>query len=495
MSDEEDLLKLKKRYEKGEIPKSRYEEERAWILGTASLLMPGGDMEDEQGGDSDGTEAGHLKKTAEISSDDVSEAPVITVDDVCRMKPAAEEKKKEAKESDLDLKYAEDEAAILGKRASCAAVSSGASSTGSFERTEPDRSFIRGTEEKNSGLSASGNDAEKNTADSAENPAGTAGILPGKNSAEKSEERDKDREPEKQKKTKRKGKGKAGQRVLAVLLAVFLWPAAIFYIAAKKPFPKWLNILLTVWSFAATVAAAAFLVVYFAAGWKLSSSGSGPMDTLNSTASSVTVGVSESQEADSYSVFLASLDSSLRQSYGNNYILSDNGKVLSISIWKNGLATEAEMAISNGGEELDSWSSMRSAIQTLADTIYQALGQTSDQRHVELNLLNDTNTDNVLLSFYDAECVYDAVEDASGSTPDSSDAENQATGSSSAGEAVSSSSDEKTEGAGTGVKSGAESAAGSSGSAKSSGTASTEKKEKSNEGTAENSQESASEGK
>ncbi|MDY6340883.1 MAG: hypothetical protein SPL54_01275 [Lachnospiraceae bacterium] len=493
MSDEEDLLKLKKRYEKGEIPKSRYEEERAWILGTASLLMPGGDMEDEQGGDSDGTEAGHLKKTAEISSDDVSEAPVITVDDVCRMKPAAEEKKKEAKESDLDLKYAEDEAAILGKRASCAAVSSGASSSGSFERTEPDRSFIRGTEEKNSGLSASGNDAEKNTADSAENPAGTAGILPGKNSAEKSEERDKDREPEKQKKTKRKGK--AGQRVLAVLLAVFLWPAAIFYIAAKKPFPKWLNILLTVWSFAATVAAAAFLVVYFAAGWKLSSSGSGPMDTLNSTASSVTAGVSESQEADSYSVFLASLDSSLRQSYGNNYILSDNGKVLSISIWKNGLATEAEMAISNGGEELDSWSSMRSAIQTLADTIYQALGQTSDQRHVELNLLNDTNTDNVLLSFYDAECIYDAVEDASGSTPDSSDAENQATGSGSAGEAVSSSSDEKTEGAGTGVKSGAESAAGSSGSAKSSGTASTEKKEKSNEGTAENSQESASEDK
>lgn len=493
MSDEEDLLKLKKRYEKGEIPKSRYEEERAWILGTASLLMPGGDMEDEQGGDSDGTEAGHLKKTAEISSDDVSEAPVITVDDVCRMKPAAEEKKKEAKESDLDLKYAEDEAAILGKRASCAAVSSGASSSGSFERTEPDRSFIRGTEEKDSGLSTSGNDAEKNTADSAENPAGTAGILPGKNSAEKSEERDKDREPEKQKKTKRKGK--AGQRVLAVLLAVFLWPAAIFYIAAKKPFPKWLNILLTVWSFAATVAAAAFLVVYFAAGWKLSSSGSGPMDTLNSTASSVTAGVSESQGADSYSVFLASLDSSLRQSYGNNYILSDNGKVLSISIWKNGLATEAEMAISNGGEELDSWSSMRSAIQTLADTIYQALGQTSDQRHVELNLLNDTNTDNVLLSFYDAECIYDAVEDASGSTPDSSDAENQATGSGSAGEAVSSSSDEKTEGAGTGVKSGAESAAGSSGSAKSSGTASTEKKEKSNEGTAENSQESASEGK
>ena len=394
MSDEEDLLKLKKRYEKGEIPKSRYEEERAWILGTASLLMPGGDMEDEQGGDSDGTEAGHLKKTAEISSDDVSEAPVITVDDVCRMKPAAEEKKKEAKESDLDLKYAEDEAAILGKRASCAAVSSGASSSGSFERTEPDRSFIRGTEEKDSGLSASGNDAEKNTADSAENPAGTAGILP--------------------------GKGKAGQRVLAVLLAVFLWPAAIFYIAAKKPFPKWLNILFIVWSFAATVAAAAFLVVYFAAGWKLSSSGSGPMDTLNSTASSVTAGVSESQEAGSYSVFLASLDSSLRQSYGNNYILSDNGKVLSISIWKNGLATEAEMAISNGGEELDSWSSMRSAIQTLADTIYQALGQTSDQRHVELNLLNDTNTDNVLLSFYDAECVYDAVEDASGSTPDSS---------------------------------------------------------------------------
>ncbi len=185
MSDEEDLLKLKKRYEKGEIPKSRYEEERAWILGTASLLMPGGDMEDEQGGDSDGTEAGHLKKTAEISSDDVSEAPVITVDDVCRMKPAAEEKKKEAKESDLDLKYAEDEAAILGKRTSCAAVSSGASSSGSFERTEPDRSFIRGTEEKDSGLSASGNDAEKNTADSAENPAGTAGILPGKNSAEK----------------------------------------------------------------------------------------------------------------------------------------------------------------------------------------------------------------------------------------------------------------------------------------------------------------------
>ncbi len=50
MSDEEDLLKLKKRYEKGEIPKSRYEEERAWILGTASLLMPGGDMEDERPG-------------------------------------------------------------------------------------------------------------------------------------------------------------------------------------------------------------------------------------------------------------------------------------------------------------------------------------------------------------------------------------------------------------------------------------------------------------
>ena len=102
MSDEEDLLKLKKRYEKGEIPKSRYEEERAWILGTASLLMPGGDMEDEQGGDSDGTEAGHLKKTAEISSDDVSEAPVITVDDVCRMKPEAEEKKKAAEARKTD---------------------------------------------------------------------------------------------------------------------------------------------------------------------------------------------------------------------------------------------------------------------------------------------------------------------------------------------------------------------------------------------------------
>lgn len=358
MSDEEDLLKLKRRYEKGEIPKSRYDEERAWILGTASLLMPGGDMEENTEESSMGKMDGSRLPSEDTSR--VSEgAPVITVDDVCRMKPAAEEKK-EAKETDLDSKYAEDEAAILGKRASSGPVPAGETSpvqAGSHDRTKPD---------------------------------------------------------------KPKKKGKAGQRGLAVFFAVFLWPAAIFYIAKKKPFPKWLNILLIAWSFAATVAAAAWLIVYFKAGWKRSSAGSGPMSTLNSTASSVTAEVSKAQAADSYSVFLAGLDSSLRQSYGNDYILSDNGKELSISIWKNGIAAEAEQAISDGGAEMDNWTSMRSAIQTLADTIDQALRQTSDLRHVRLNLLNDTNTDNVLLSFYDAECIYDAVEDASGSTPYSS---------------------------------------------------------------------------
>ncbi|MGN1022855.1 MAG: hypothetical protein ACI4OJ_05090, partial [Lachnospiraceae bacterium] len=193
----------------------------------------------------------------------------------------------------------------------------------------------------------------------------------------------------------------------AVLSIIFTWPVAFVLILVKKPFAhRVVNWILALWDGIATVVLIAS-IAYTAAISSLSGQTTGAQ-----TADAADAALSGTGESTSYDSFVEGLKQTLQTSYGDQYTVEDDGKTLTISIWQDGVAKEAQYVIDGSSDSTSAWADLKDSLQNLSMTCFQQANSASPERHVVLNVLNDQNTENVLLSYLDGTCVYDVVETA-----------------------------------------------------------------------------------
>ena len=216
----------------------------------------------------------------------------------------------------------------------------------------------------------------------------------------------------------------SGVRIRAVLFAIFLWPVGFIYVLRKKPFRKGKNIALAVTdgilSVLLIVGVTLGLLLYHyraqlnalheAAEAAAGGAASGA-DTISSAAQKIASDAVSGGE-ESYDDFVAGLKTTLASTYGENFSVEDDGKTLTISIWQDGVAKEAAYIVDGIETSGDAWDNMKAAVQNLASTCFLSANANGASRHVCVNILNDQNQSNVLLSYLDGECIYDVVESA-----------------------------------------------------------------------------------
>lgn len=113
--------------------------------------------------------------------------------------------------------------------------------------------------------------------------------------------------------------------------------------------------------------------------------------------------------------FLIALDFSLTQNMGEgNYKIErsneSGSEMITISVWKEGLAMGSYYAKEGMYSAQTSWETMKESVSALAKGLYSKLEeQEIENAHLLLNVLNDANHDNILLAYIDGILTYDAT--------------------------------------------------------------------------------------
>lgn len=108
--------------------------------------------------------------------------------------------------------------------------------------------------------------------------------------------------------------------------------------------------------------------------------------------------------------FKTTVDGVLDESFvAYNHTTKWDGDTLVIDIWGDGLAMGAFLAASGDADFLSSWNSMKDTTEYMCDTICDAADGNGLNIDVLVNILNETNLDNSLLSIYNGTTIYDAA--------------------------------------------------------------------------------------
>lgn len=99
----------------------------------------------------------------------------------------------------------------------------------------------------------------------------------------------------------------------------------------------------------------------------------------------------------------------LKQNFGDDYNISydEATKIVTINVWKDGIAAGA-MGVQAGTVSKSDWTTMVNGVQTMAKSVYSNFEPYGV--NVNVNVLNDINKDNTLLSFLNGVKFYDAVD-------------------------------------------------------------------------------------
>ena len=135
--------------------------------------------------------------------------------------------------------------------------------------------------------------------------------------------------------------------------------------------------------------------------------------TTTTTATTQQAATTEAVSQDSaYESYMALVKTTLDTSFPDCNEISRDGNNVIIKAWQDGVTIEAMAAKTNGGAMLDQWNSMKDNVEYMAQSAYDLLGTSGiKDGHVTVNLLNDQNKENVLLTFLDGVCIYDCVND------------------------------------------------------------------------------------
>lgn len=95
-----------------------------------------------------------------------------------------------------------------------------------------------------------------------------------------------------------------------------------------------------------------------------------------------------------------------------NYNMEYDDTGITLSTWSDNIASAAGLAVLGNQESIEAWDTMRDSVTNLCTSIKETLDAAGlENKTVMVNVLNDQNTDNVLLSIINGVVFYDAVED------------------------------------------------------------------------------------
>ncbi|MEY8386708.1 hypothetical protein AALC17_05310 [Oscillospiraceae bacterium 38-13] len=94
-----------------------------------------------------------------------------------------------------------------------------------------------------------------------------------------------------------------------------------------------------------------------------------------------------------------------------NYNISSEDNTITVNIWMDGIAIELAAIQENGGDASnESWMALKEGIGAMSDSICEVIDAGGrEDVYFSLNLLNDQNLDNTLLSMLDSVIIYDVL--------------------------------------------------------------------------------------
>lgn len=93
-----------------------------------------------------------------------------------------------------------------------------------------------------------------------------------------------------------------------------------------------------------------------------------------------------------------------------NYKVDYDDSGITLSLWQDGLAAGSILAAAGNQESVESWNNIRENLLTFSDSVYETMETAGHGDAIlMINILNDQNTENVLLSVVNGTIVYDAV--------------------------------------------------------------------------------------
>ena len=83
---------------------------------------------------------------------------------------------------------------------------------------------------------------------------------------------------------------------------------------------------------------------------------------------------------------------------------------MTISVWGDGIAEGAAYAAAGDGKCIEAWGSLKDNTESSCEVIANMLEENGfSNASVMYNVLNEQNKENILLSLYNGEIVYDVV--------------------------------------------------------------------------------------
>ena len=92
-----------------------------------------------------------------------------------------------------------------------------------------------------------------------------------------------------------------------------------------------------------------------------------------------------------------------------HYSISSDGNIITLNVWQDGVAVEAIAAHMNGADETyGDWATLRDNMGVCAQSLCNLMATAGrDDVVLSFNLMNDLNTDNILLSYVNTAVFYD----------------------------------------------------------------------------------------
>ena len=140
----------------------------------------------------------------------------------------------------------------------------------------------------------------------------------------------------------------------------------------------------------------------------LSSPGPAP-DIVTFINGNVNEAINTTTIQDNIDVLISATEGVLKDSFDDCYKVERGDKLVTISIWSDGIAYSSVYASKDKGYRQD-WESLLGSIQGMSQTIYDVYKPYGYS--VAVNVLNDLNKDNVLVSYLNGVLVYDTVSSA-----------------------------------------------------------------------------------
>ena len=107
--------------------------------------------------------------------------------------------------------------------------------------------------------------------------------------------------------------------------------------------------------------------------------------------------------------FATVIEPGLKKGWGNNYYTEWNKNTYIVNVWAEGTAEAAVYAKLGNEEVLNSWTEVVDATCSMSTTLKETALTNGLNIDVQINVLNDTNLDKVLLTVLNGEVLYDVV--------------------------------------------------------------------------------------